>query len=67
MRGVYKTIPQWRDASGKIVIGNCVECALCGVESALSGCLLVNGAEHQVSGDVDKVKVEGFGQPRVTS
>ncbi len=40
--------------------------ALCGVEFVLSGCLVVNGAEHHVSGELDKGKVEGFAQPGVT-
>lgn len=40
--------------------------ALCSVEFVLSGCLVVNGAEHHVSGELDKGKVEGFAQPGVT-
>ena len=36
--------------------------ALCGGEVVLSGCLMVNGAEHHVSGELDKGKEEGFGQ-----
>lgn len=43
-----------------IAMGNS-QCALCGVEFVLSGCLVVNGAEHHVSGELDKGKVEGGG------
>lgn len=46
-------------------MGN-LHCALRGVEFVLSGCLVVNGAEHHVSGELDKGKVEGFAQPGVT-
>lgn len=41
-------------------MGN-LRCALCGVEFVLSGCLVGNGAEHHVSGELDKGEGGGIG------
>lgn len=44
-----------------------LRCAFHGVEFVLSGCLVLNGAEHHVSGELGKVKVERFAKPLVTT